>query len=106
MKNENSLFVKETFINVTENCQYGESEVMETWTNDIGKLFKDCQKEYGRCVSSIYRDTKNGTVKIGWVFEAKLKYTDVNQYYVRQTWVEVHTALPKKTIEYFYKELK
>ena len=95
------IHIKEQYINKTlfESC--GESEVYETFTDSVGELFKHLQQEFGRCVSSMYIDKKDGTTKkIGWVFEKKNKYNDCDETYVQETWIELHKTKPKKTIEY------
>ena len=95
------IHIKEQYINKNENCTFGGSEVYETFTDNIGELFKDLQCEFGRCVSSMYMDKKDGaTKKIGWVFEKKNKYNDCDETYVQETWIELHKTKPKKTIEY------
>ena len=38
-----------------------ETEPYEPYTDNKGRLFRECQKEYGRCVSSVYMDTAEGT---------------------------------------------
>jgi hypothetical protein len=64
----------------------------ETWEQTMGELFRFCQKEYGRCVSKVYRDIAMGdgtynTVNEGWVFQKRAEYTDCNKTYLQETWV-------------------
>lgn len=112
-----NLWIEETYINQTKGYQFGSTGVYETWTDDKGKLFRSLQKEYGRCVSRVYRDTDEGTKSIGWVFEKRMEYDDgpyprYDDYgnrvkpdtYVREVWVTLHQAPPTKTIEYHYVE--
>ena len=95
------IHIKETHINKDEKCTFGDTDVYETYTDSIGELFKDLQIQFGRCVSSMYVDKKDGaTKKIGWVFEKKNKYNDCNKTYMQETWIELHKTKPKKTIEY------
>ena len=100
-----NLFIQETFINKTENISYGESEVYETFTSNILELFKFMKKEYGRCVGKVYIDENDFSIVVGWIFEKKMKYSDVDDHYVQQTRVTVHTGPPTKTIEYNYAKL-
>jgi len=80
----------ENSVNKTDNCIFGESLPYEAFTNNIGELFRHFQKEYGKCVSSMYRDKSDGTAqKIGWVFEKREQYCDCDDYYTRETWVRV-----------------
>jgi hypothetical protein len=48
------MFIKETWINRTENCCCGDSGFYEPFTNNLGELFKFLQKEHGRCKGHIY----------------------------------------------------
>ena len=49
----------------------------------------------------MYMDKKDGTTKkIGWVFEKKNHYTNSDETYMQETWIELHKTKPKKTIEY------
>jgi len=95
------LFARETYVNATKGCMYGDSGVFETHTDDVGKLFKSFQRVYGRCISSIYRDTPDGgRTRHGWVFQGKAEYDDWprfrhgDRHYLREVWVELHTAKP------------
>ena len=95
------IHIKETYIDRNFDCTYGDSEVYETYTDSIGELFKDLQVQFGRCVSSMYMDKKDGTTKkIGWVFEKYIHYTNSDETYMQETWIELHKTKPKKTIEY------
>ena len=88
------MFMQETYVNETENAQFGESDVFEAFTDDIGKLFRDLQREYGRCASSIYRDTTNGTERIGWVFESVQRYERSEETNKRAVWVTLYDSMP------------
>ena len=100
------LYVEETCINRTENAMLGESGVTETYCNTVGELYKASQKEYGRCISKVYIDSKDGSPKaIGWVFLKCMKYEDCNEYYLREVWVTVHDALPDHKVTHHYHQL-
>ena len=80
------MFIKETWVDKTKGCLIGDSGFYEPFTSNLGELFRSLQKEYGRCTGYVYiGDDK----PIGWVFEKKVKYTDVNEFYINETWVEV-----------------
>lgn len=75
-----NLWCEESFVHILNKDQnnergyrLGDSQPYETFTEDLGRLFKSCQKEHGRCTSTIYVDTSepNKPKKIGWVFEKK-----------------------------------
>ena len=102
-----NLWISETYISVTENVIYGEVEPYETFTDNIGRLFRKLQRDHGRCRGSIRIDTKDGVSKrVGWVFQKRMKYTDVNETYLAETWVTLHEKPPTKTVEYHYRELR
>lgn len=83
----------------------GDSDIYETFTDDIGKLYKHLTKEHGRCISKVYNDAvvdgKQTMVQRGWVFLKRRKYSDCDKTYLCETWVAVFTAPPKVTREYF-----
>jgi hypothetical protein len=90
------LLIREEYTNVTEGYRFGDSgEPTETWTDDIGKLFCELRREYGRA-SKVYIDTQSGTVHhIGWTFTKRMKYEDARDdsersYYVREIWVTLY----------------
>jgi hypothetical protein len=77
-----------TYINADKEVIFGEDpEPEETWTDELGALFRDAMHEYGRCTSKIYIDTKRGTEAIGWVFRGRQKYEDTRESYIREVWM-------------------
>lgn len=99
------LFVREIYINATEERMYSDSEVYESSFDNVGDLFRALQKEFGACTGKMYIDTNNGPKPIGWVFQKRVEYDFSKETYLREVWVEVHEQRPKTTIEYFYKEI-
>jgi len=100
------IFIRETFINATEGYKIGNTEVYDTCQTTPGPLFRDLQKEHGRCVSKLYLDVKGGGRKaIGWVFHKRRMYTDCDTAYLQETRVDLHKAKPTKTIEYYHLEI-
>jgi len=81
--------VTETYVNKTDMVRFGESGLYESFTDNLGRLFKAFQKEYGRCTSKMFIDGKNGAKHIGWVFEKRMQYDDTREFYTREVWVEV-----------------
>lgn len=101
-----NLLIQETFANATENYIGHETEVYETRFSDVKALYKSLTSEYGRCTSKMYIDSAAGESKaIGWVFEKRVKYDDSKETFIQQVWVSVHTATPKKSIQYAYADL-
>lgn len=94
------LFVQEYYINRTEGYRFGESDVYETWTGDVGKLYRSLQREYGRCIGKVYY-REGGPLAVGWVFLQRLAYEDSSETYLRETWVTVHDAQPERSAPVF-----
>jgi len=59
----------------------------DPFSSNPGEIFRFCQKEYGKCTSSIYVDAKKGVKRIGWVFRRKEKYTDCDKWYIHEVWI-------------------
>ena len=100
------MLIRETWVNKTKGHQCGDSGLYEPFTDDIGKLFRCLQKEFGKCVSAMYIDKGNSAQKIGWVFEKKMKYEDCKEYYIQETWVELHEQKPDVVTTNHYIDLE
>ena len=90
-----NIYVHETYINKDKNAIFGDSgdQPYESFTDSIGRLFRSCQREYGRCTSAMYNDSVAGTTRIGWVFEKRMAYEDdAKDFYMREVWVSLHEA--------------
>jgi len=94
------LLIRETFINADEGYVFGESEPYEAWTDEPGRLFRTMQREYGRCVSSIYIDPPEGgpPIRCGWVFQGKQRYEDTNEPYTREVWVHLYDQYEQRVV--------
>jgi len=82
--------VEVTVSNKTEN--YILFEDVQEWDNGLcetpAEVYKAALSEYGRCVSKMYIDGKDGKAKhVGWVFEKKCRYEDTNEPYIQETWI-------------------
>lgn len=101
-----NIWIEEEWINATQNFRTGRSGVYETFTDNVGELFRHLQSEYGRCKSKVYIDTKTGdTLAIGWVFEKRVKYLDCDGSFLQETWITLHDKPPTKTVKYHYKKI-
>lgn len=81
--------LRETHINATRGYGLGDDVVTELSAHTAGELFRICQKEYGRCISKMYRDTETGTHAVGWVFQKLRGYEDdPSEKYMHEVWVE------------------
>ena len=105
----NNISVRETYVNETEGHGIGASDWYETFTDDMGELFRAMRSEYGGCSSLMYRDRRarplftafgvvvtrpGATMIVGWVFGNRQRYEDAtppyteSDYYRREVWVE------------------
>lgn len=89
-----TLMMRESFTNETMGYFFNETDWYEPYTDSRKRLFRDCQQEYGRCVSAVYIETPTGTKSVGWYFERKEQYEDTGrygrapEYYIRGVWVQ------------------
>lgn len=97
-----SLLIRMDSINKTENYiiyRSDFSDIEDTDITEIGKLFRELQKSYGRCTSKVYRDIdRQTTIEVGYVFEKKRKYARSKEYYIEETWIEIMERIEVKTI--------
>jgi hypothetical protein len=85
-----NIYIQETWIDQKNKSIIGETDIYETFTDNKGDLFRSLQNEYGRCVSKIFIDDLDGKTKqVGWVFEKKQKYDDVNEFFILETWIVI-----------------
>lgn len=96
------MLVRETAIDATQGVRFGDAGWYEPYTDHRGRLFRDYQREFGRCVSKVYREVRIPvdvdptvapyrvkTVPVGWVFQKRSRYEDTGAPYMLETWVEV-----------------
>jgi len=91
-----NLWIRESFINATDNVLFGQSPPFETFTDHRGELFRELRSEYGRCISRVYIDRPGQEpLAIGWVFHGRDHDSDQPQRsYLREVWVTVHSPEP------------
>ena len=106
------MLIGENFLNVTEDYRFGDSELYESFTDDVNRLFKAMQKEYGRCTGKVYIDEGNPTQAraIGWVFEKRMEYEDAHhhwpkekRFYLQQVWVTLYEKADTITRKHHYR---
>jgi hypothetical protein len=100
-----NLWISETYINVDTATRFGDSGgPYETFTDDVGKLYRSLVSEYGRCVGKVRIDPDGRA--IGWVFRKRMKYEDTRDTYIREVWVTLHdepdTVKVDRTHHYHY----
>lgn len=67
----------------------------EDGTPDTGAIYRECQREYGRCTGSVYVDRDGGPPeRIGWHFVSRQQYEDTGEPYLRGAWVSLFTETP------------
>ena len=100
------MLVQESWVNATEGYRCGDSEVYEAWPDTPGELFRECQREHGRCTGKVYIDLPDGGAQpIGWVFQKRSDYERGEGTYLAETWVTVHTAQPTRTHTWHYADI-
>ena len=91
------MYIKETYVNETEGYQHGDTEWYETFTDDLGTLYRDLKSQFGNA-QNMYRDQKDAPpIKVGWVFTGRAEYEDTGEPYTRAVWVEVSATEPFQT---------
>jgi hypothetical protein len=99
--------ISETYVNASRGEIIDSTHWYEARDTDRGSLFRSLQRQFGRCVSKVYRDTprpdaahspspaapiadrrQHDTQAEGWVFSRREPYEDDRgQTYERQVWV-------------------
>lgn len=98
------MYVLEIHVNATEEMRIGESEPYEAWTDDVGRLFKGLQKEYGRCTGKVYVESSidGASNHIGWVFSKLKSYSDSTDTYMHKVRVCLLKSKPIVTVTWEY----
>ncbi len=93
--------VSETYVNADKGYVYIDNPPYESYTNNMQRLFLNLQREFGRCVSKMYVDCKDGSTKeVGYVFQKRVEYDDPPRYnpygkrykpktYTQEVWVQI-----------------
>lgn len=95
------LYVQESYVNRSQNCSTGDHEY-ETTAKTRGELYRDMQREHGRCDGKVYVDTPDGVKEVGWIFVKREKYQDCADTYLQETWITVLAGKPRRIVEYDY----
>ena len=74
------MLVQEEFVNETQGNFIGKNDPYEPFTDNVKKLFRSYQREYGRCTSKAYIDENGESKAIGWVFSKKMKSEDCKNF--------------------------
>lgn len=99
------IWAEEEYVNETEGYSFGNSGVFETFADTPGELFRSLQREYGKCISKMYRDVGDKVKTCGWVFQSRQKYEDSRRNptktYIREVWVTLYERKPEVRAEMF-----
>lgn len=93
------MWVEISSMNKTEGYLFYYEDVVK-WDRceTTSEVYKTALASFGRCISKMYIDTdaaegernkkpeEDKPKHIGWVFEKKTKYEDVDEYYIEETW--------------------
>lgn len=101
MKREVNI-IKTSYVNVTHGYSIGEEtiNISDSFIKTLSDLYKFGLKEYGKCKSKVYIDTKAGQAHIGYYFERKEKYENTEEYYIRGVWVSIEKYTEEIIREY------
>ena len=91
MKTEYEL-IKTTHLDADSQCIYSEYDtpIEKTDINNLTDLYHFGVKEYGKCISKMHVDDKEGNAKhIGYVFHKKQHYEDSKGSYLMETWLSM-----------------
>ena len=83
--------VRVHLIDEAQNLMFHATEWQEVYAETEGHLFRSYRKEYGRCQSRMYIDTKEKEAKpIGWVFQKRVSYeVTPKRKFLQSAWVEI-----------------
>jgi hypothetical protein len=103
--------IQESYLNASEGYRIHDqvTPIKETYFDeDItpGELYRELQKEHGRCQSKVYVSADaEGSVNfhIGWVFVKRMKYDDCNETYLQETWITLLSEYdPRPRMKYLH----
>lgn len=101
------MLIQVVLVNATKGYRYGSDEPCEAFTDDVGRLFKACQQEYGRCTGKVYVDCPSGKAKaIGWAFEKVCRYEDTHEPYIQEAWITLHDLPPTRSRVYHHHDIE
>jgi len=90
-----NLFIKETWINRTENYCCGESGFFESRFTTVKEVF-ECYRKQGKIQRMYKEDSEGNSVQCGYLINYTAKYEDTKEPYKAETWIEVSSTEPKK----------
>ena len=90
------MWVQIDRVNETDGYSLGDSTWEDAGTDNVGEIFRHCQREFGRCTSKLYIDhTITGVAQpIGWTFEKQERYEDTHEPFILSTWAALHKEKP------------
>ena len=104
-----------SYLNRTENYRIHDDiqPIGETYFDEDvtpGEIFRESQKEYGRCESKVYvsiSDPDNPgnevAMPIGWVFTKLQEYDDTKEKYLQEVWVTLLREYdPRPRMSHYY----
>jgi len=98
-----TIYIEEIFVDASEGYIFGRSTIYESGYNNPGDLFRELQREYGRCVGRVYVDSPDGqAIPVGWSFIKRVRYPDSPPTYLREVWVLLYKKPPTVERTYHY----
>ena len=91
-----SIWIKETALNITNHYSFGASDWYETSSTEQGELFRNLRSDHGRCIGKMFIDGAAVQPQhVGWVFQQRRKYDDSNDKFLAETWVTFRKGEPE-----------
>lgn len=93
------LILREDYVNATKGWGIGDSEIAleDSIIETKADLYRYGLREYGRCTGKVYVDTESGPKAVGYVFQARVKYEDADETYLREVWITLMERQPAVT---------
>jgi hypothetical protein len=94
----NELYVSEDYICIDGELRFSGGDIQPYLTRHTttGNLYRDCLKEYGKCIGKVWVG-EDKPKQVGWVFFQK--GIDKN-HYDREVWITVFSKLPIKKVSW------
>ena len=97
------LWVQESQVHITKDktgqevmYSLGTNEPYETFTDNLGRLYKACIQDAGRCTGKMYIDKDGKSQQVGWIF---LKRNPEGPGLIER-WVEVWLKPPQRRVSW------
>lgn len=85
-------------VDTTTRCMLGDTNWEPLKAKTWGAAYKELQDSggvdgtgIGRCIGRMYRDGRDRSRRVGWIFIRKDEYLDTHDKFIREDWYEVRS---------------